>query len=136
MLPVAYTIFLSSLLSEIDKQRLFEDATTRRGWEIKGHQLQGLIHLLMDCLASEPLRSPPLAVLLPFLISGSALEAWPDCWVSVEFLRTLLGRSRVAPLPEWETTNINLSRNLVCYKNGALLKMFSTSITACGLMII
>jgi len=59
-----------------------------------GHQLQELTHLLLDYPASKPLRMPPsLALLLPTLISGLDLGAWPDCWVFAEFLQVpSLGR--------------------------------------------
>jgi len=50
-----------------------------------GHPLQDLTHLLLDCSASEPLRRATSALLLPFLIFGPDLGAWPDCWVFVEF---------------------------------------------------
>jgi len=44
--------------------------------------------------------APSLALLLSFLTSGPDLGAWPDCWVSVEFLHApSLGRGRVAPPP-------------------------------------
>jgi len=38
--------------------------------------------------------APSLALLLPFLTSGPNLGAWPDCWVSVEFLHALILRKR------------------------------------------
>jgi len=34
----------------------------------------------------------PLVQPLPFLTSGPDLGAWPDCWVSVEFLHALIPR--------------------------------------------
>jgi len=57
------------------------------------HHLQDPTHLLLDCPASESLRRAIFGttVLLPFLTSGTDLGVWPDCWVSVEFLR--------APIP-------------------------------------
>jgi len=36
--------------------------------------------------------APSLALLLPFLTSGPDLGAWPDCWVSVEFLHAAISR--------------------------------------------
>jgi len=60
------------------------------------------IWLTFFLTASHPSLSgaPFSAPLLPFLTSGTDLVAWPDCWVSVEWLHPSLGRGRVAPPPE------------------------------------
>jgi len=46
---------------------------------------------------------PSLALLLSFLTSGLDLEAWPDSWVSVEFLHAPIPRKgsgiTTTPLP-------------------------------------
>jgi len=36
--------------------------------------------------------APSSALLLPFLTSSLGLEAWPECWVSVEFLHAPIPR--------------------------------------------
>jgi len=44
------------------------------------------------CYAFEPFWRAIFALILPFLTSGSDLEAWPDCWAFVEFLRAPIPR--------------------------------------------
>jgi len=41
-----------------------------------------------------PLRRAISALLLPSLISGADLGAWPDCWVSAEYLHSSILRKR------------------------------------------
>jgi len=88
-----YSLLLSPIPIRIRRKENFSCSAC-------GHHLQDLTHLLLDCLASEPLGAPYLAPLLPFLVSGPDLRVWPDCWVSVEFLHSLSSpeRSQVAPL--------------------------------------
>jgi len=72
-----------------------------------GHPLQDLIHLLLDCPASEPLRRAIFGTTSPFLTSGPDLGVWPDCWVSVEFLHV--------PIPQkgsGSTITTNTPQNL------------------------
>jgi len=48
---------------------------------------------IFDCPASEPLRRTIFGTIpLPFLTSRLNLGAWPDYWVSVEFLHALIPR--------------------------------------------
>jgi len=55
-------------------------------------------HLLQDLITSSltvphpSLSGAPSSALLPFLTSDPDLGAWPDCWVSVEFLHTPIPR--------------------------------------------
>jgi len=75
------------------------------------HHLQDLIHLPLDCRSSEPLGMPSLALLLPFLTSGPDLGTWPDCWVSVDFLRALILRkgSGITTI----TTNVLINTHII-----------------------
>jgi len=57
-----------------------------------GHPLQDLTHLLLDCLASEPLRRAIFGTASSILTSGLDLGAWPNCWVSVELLHASITR--------------------------------------------
>jgi len=51
-----------------------------------GHPLQDLTHLHLDCSSFEPLRRAILGTTFSIFDLGPDLGAWPDCWVSVEFL--------------------------------------------------
>jgi len=51
-----------------------------------GHHLQNMTHLFLDCPHPSLSDASTLALLLPFFTSNPDLGAWPDCWVSVEFL--------------------------------------------------
>jgi len=44
-----------------------------------GHQLQDLVHFLLGCPVSEPLRRGILALFVLSLIIGPDIGMWPDC---------------------------------------------------------
>jgi len=68
--------------------------------QLNDMQEQDLTHLLLDCLASEPLRRVIFGTTSFVFDLWSRPWACPDCWVSVEFLRApSIGRGRVAPPP-------------------------------------
>jgi len=75
-----------------------------------GH-LQDLIHLPLDCPASEPLGAPYLTPLLPFSTSGPDLGVWSDCYVSVEFFHHLIPRNGSASTTI--TTNILINPRII-----------------------
>jgi len=58
-----------------------------------------LTHPPQDCPASEPLRHVIFGTTSFILTSGSDLGAWPDCWVSVEFLHAPIPRKGSGSTP-------------------------------------
>jgi len=75
-----HSLLLSSYLCRIKRKENFSCSAC-------GHTLQDLTRLSLDCPASEPLRRAIFGTISSiFLTSGPDLRAWPDCWVSVEFL--------------------------------------------------
>jgi len=57
------------------------------------HPLQDLTHLLL-IVPHMSLSGAPSLVLPSFLTSGPDIGAWPNCWVSVEFLHASIPRKR------------------------------------------
>jgi len=62
------------------------------------------------------LSNVPSWVLLPFLTSGPDLGAWPDCWVSTEFLRTPIPRKLSgSTITRYETKIRNIKSSYHCF---------------------
>jgi len=56
------------------------------------HHVEAARHLILDCPASEPLLRAIFGTTSSILTSGPDLGAWPECWVSVEFLHVPIPR--------------------------------------------
>jgi len=72
-----------------------------------GHQLQDLTLLLLDSPASEPLRRAIFGITSSIFDLWPDLGAWPDCWVSVEFLHDPIARKGSGSI----TTSFVIKRN-------------------------
>jgi len=81
-----YNLLLSTYLCRIKRKREFFLQRLRTPSLGSNSLPFGLSRICMSLSGV-----PSLALFLPFLTSGPDFGAWPDCWVSVEFL--------LAPIP-------------------------------------
>ena len=88
------------------------------------HPLQDLNHLLLDCPVSEPLHKSVFGSLSLFSIYGPDLGAWPDCCVSMEFLRAPIPRKGSGSTTTTTQTQTVRETKFVCCRFVRINKRF------------